>query len=258
MALARKPFVVIDAEILSSSVWSEAAHVRLVWITLLILCDTDGYVGASIPGIAKVAGVTLEEAAAAMTRFQEPDEWSRTKTEDGRRVRVVERGFQILNFTEHLDRLSSERAKSRERVRKHRARKRAKADGNVTVRPGNREQGAGTSEQTDVVGRQVVRSSPPAYPPEQRAENATKETIHGLQLRLGGLLSQLSEHENSRLMVPAWCRMVTSYETTRNGETKKHRGVADYRTVSSIDRLERSVEDAEFWVKEMDGGRVVE
>ena len=145
--MARKPFVVIDAEILSSSVWSEASHVRLVWLTLLILCDTDGYVGASIPGIARAAGVSLDETRDAMERLQMPDPDSRTKTDEGRRVRLAERGFQILNFREHLDRLSAERAKSRDRVRKHRERKRRRVDGNVTVPVGKRDQGVGTRDQ---------------------------------------------------------------------------------------------------------------
>lgn len=162
MALARKPYVVLDSEILSSSVWSEAAHVRLVWITLLILCDTEGYVGASIPGIATAAGVSLDQAQEAIARFQSPDPFSRTRTNDGRRLEVAERGFRVLNFMEHLDRLSSERVKARDRMKRHRERKRQgnaeqqeQRNGDVTVptvsrdvgsrEKGNRENGKETS-----------------------------------------------------------------------------------------------------------------
>jgi len=147
--LARKPFVVIDAEILSSSVWSEAAHVKLVWLTLLILCDTEGYVGAAVPGIARAAGVTLAQAREAIALFMEPDPDSRTRAHEGRRLETAERGFRILNFREHLDRLSAERRKTRDRVRKFRARKRESADGNVTVPTGNREQGIGNRDKTE-------------------------------------------------------------------------------------------------------------
>lgn len=151
MALARKPFVVIDAEILSSSVWSEAAHVRLVWLTLLILCDTEGNIGAAIPGIARAAGVSLEEAEDAMRRLQDPDPYSRTKENDGRRIVQVERGWRIFNFSEALARLSKARASSRERMRRFRDKKRTGQDKkrketrvtneSVTVTAGNREQG---------------------------------------------------------------------------------------------------------------------
>jgi hypothetical protein len=149
MALARKPFVVIDSEILSSSVWSEAAHVKLVWLTLLILCDTEGYVGAAVPGIAHAAGVSLDQAREALALFMEPDPDSRTRKDEGRRLEVAERGFRILNFVEHLDRLSADRKRTRDRVRKFRERKRQMADGNVTVLPGNRDKGIGNREKTD-------------------------------------------------------------------------------------------------------------
>ncbi len=155
--MARKPFVVLDAEILSSSVWAESASVRLVWITLLILCDTEGYVGASLPGIARAAGVTLDEAMEAMERLQQPDEHSRTKTNEGRRLQIADRGWRVLNFLEHLDRLSSERTRARERMRMHRKRQSDKksdetsgTNGDVTVRTGNREKGIGNREQGQI------------------------------------------------------------------------------------------------------------
>lgn len=148
--MARKPFVVLDAEMLSSSVWSEAAHVRLVWITLLILCDTEGYVGAAVPGIARAAGVPLEQAVEAIEKLQQPDPYSRTKAHEGRRLEVSERGFRVLNFIEHLDRLSAERTRSRERVRMHRKRKALKQANTNTdeqIRSGSREQGPENREE---------------------------------------------------------------------------------------------------------------
>ena len=149
--MARKPFVVIDAEILSSSIWSEAIHVRMVWFTMLVLCDTDGYVGASVPGIARAASVTLEQTEDALRILQAPDPHSRTKTDEGRRVREADRGFQILNFKDHLDRLSKERAKSRERMRRYRNKKRQGVGVTVTstVTTGNRDQGVGNRDHTE-------------------------------------------------------------------------------------------------------------
>lgn len=258
--MARKPFVVIDAEMLSSSVWSEAAHVRLVWITLLILCDTDGYVGAAIPGIASAAGVTLEQAEEAISRFQEPDPYSRTQVNEGRRVALAERGFQILNFREHLDRLSAEKAKSRERVRRHRARQTKKRDetpvtpGNGVCNAGRRDQGPETRE-----GREegsplgTTTDPPPTIPPTQRAEEAVVKNVDTLQLRLGALLAQLAEHPNSRLMLPAWSAKVTAY---RKGD-RDVGGRQDFRMIRSPERLEKSISDAEWWLEQLEGGKVV-
>lgn len=163
----KKPYVILDAEILSSSVWSENATVRLVWITLLILCDTEGNVGASVPGIATAAGVSLQEAQDALARLQAPDPYSRTKANEGRRLEAIPRGWRVLNFIEHLERLSSDRTRARDRMRRHRERKQrdplpsqevpaetgsrgieTRSDaGYVTVPAGKREEGVGNREQ---------------------------------------------------------------------------------------------------------------
>ena len=50
--------------ILSSTIWCEDHPTRVVWITMLAMADRHGYVGASIPGIAGMARVTVEEAGA--------------------------------------------------------------------------------------------------------------------------------------------------------------------------------------------------
>lgn len=148
--MAKKPYVTIDADILTSTIWREPPHVKVVWFTLLILCDLDGYVGASIPGIASTAGVTDEQCRDAMRRFQEPDPDSRTQSDEGRRIRVADRGFQIINFIEHLNRMSSERAKTRARVKKFRQRraqmKRHETSVTLPSPPGNREEGRGNRE----------------------------------------------------------------------------------------------------------------
>jgi len=198
MALARKPFVVIDAEILSSSVWSEAAHVRLVWLTMLILCDTDGYVGASVPGIARAAGVTLEQAREALAKFKEPDPDSRTKTDDGRRIEDADRGFRILNFKEHLDRLSAEKAKTRDRVRKFRERKRQKADGNVTVPVGRRDKGEGNRDVVPAIHHSVVREGVQGEGPRLPANPLIEGRRPTMERQCYALIREISELEPDR------------------------------------------------------------
>jgi len=49
------------SSIVHSTVWRESNHVRLVWVTLLALCDRDGRVEASVPGLADAARVTVPE-----------------------------------------------------------------------------------------------------------------------------------------------------------------------------------------------------
>lgn len=235
MALARKPFVVIDAEILSSSVWSEAAHVKLVWLTLLILCDTEGYVGAAIPGIARAAGVTVEQTRDAIRLFMLPDPDSRTQSNEGRRLETAERGFRILNFREHLDRLSADRTRARERVRKFRAKKRESADGNVTFRSGNREQGIGNRE------KEGKTETPAPLPPDERAERRIKESKVGDERRLLALVSEMADHDPKKRDTPELMLLVTSYDKP---DGKRIGGCVNPATLS-FERVRKSIEDAE-------------
>jgi hypothetical protein len=244
--LARKPFVVIDAEILSSSVWSEAAHVKLVWLTLLILCDTEGYVGAAIPGIARAAGVALDQTREALSLFMRPDPDSRTQAHQGRRIEPAERGFRILNFREHLDRLSAERRKTRDRVRKFRARKREQVDGNVTVPTGNREQGTGTREQTE--GR---KPDSPALPPADQAERAIQRSTDALRTRLYGLVTAAVEADPKQRDPTELMRLFTSYS---KGDGTAVRGVLNAHQLTH-ERLERSIKDAEEQIQEWKSGQ---
>ncbi len=98
----------------------------------------------------------------------------------------------------------------------------------------------------------TAREAPKSPFPEQRAEDATKARIRHLQLELGKRLTALVEHPRSRRQVHEWCREVTAYEG-RDGPVK---GVADYRTVASIDRLEKSIADAEWWFNKLEAEEV--
>lgn len=243
MALARKPFVVIDAEILSSSIWSEAIHVRMVWFTMLILCDTDGYVGASVPGIARAAGVTLEQTEDALRVLQAPDAHSRTKVDEGRRVREADRGFQILNFRDHLDRLSRERAKSRERMRRYRDKKRKAVTVTSTVTVGNREKGIENREKTE--GTEAA-----SLPADVQGEKLLHQSRVARERKFYALIQRLSELQPEK-DPPDIAREVTCY-TAKDGRQVK--GVVRPEGMSE-ERLDRSLEDAQWWIDDLEAKR---
>jgi hypothetical protein len=111
-------FAKLFSSILRSSVWQEPASTRLVWITLLAMSDRDGYVGASIPGVATAAGVTLQEAETAINTFLAPDRYSRSKEHEGRRIVEADRGWQLLNYARFRDMRDSEARKAWDRERK--------------------------------------------------------------------------------------------------------------------------------------------
>lgn len=101
-------FTKLFSSIVTSSVWAEPDHVRLVWITMLATADQDGIVEASIPGLANLARVDMERAQAALEVLQAPDKWSRTKTDEGRRIEPVAGGWRLLNHALYRKKLSAE------------------------------------------------------------------------------------------------------------------------------------------------------
>lgn len=101
-------YVKLFNSILASTIWREPNHVRVVWITLLAMAGKDGVAEGSIPGIADLARVTVEEARDAIRRLQEPDEDSRSREHEGRRILPVDGGFLLLNHAKYRQKLSAD------------------------------------------------------------------------------------------------------------------------------------------------------
>lgn len=103
----------LDSEIIASTVWLEPHTTFRVWICLLARKDQYGRVYGSIPGIAHLCRVTLEECRTAFDAFLSPDPYSRTKDYDGRRIEEIDGGWRILNSDKFRDRVDQEHQKRR-------------------------------------------------------------------------------------------------------------------------------------------------
>jgi hypothetical protein len=112
------------ASILDSTIWLENDKTRLVWITMLAMSNQWGDVEASIPGLATRARVSLEEAKAALDALAGPDEYSRTKDHDGRRIQEIDGGWRILNHGKYREKMSQDQRREylARKQREHRAR----------------------------------------------------------------------------------------------------------------------------------------
>lgn len=98
------PFSKLFSSIVTSTIWREADHVRIVWVTMLATCDKHGVVLAAVPGLAALANVSIENCLDALDRLMSPDPWSRTKDFDGRRIEEVRGGWRLLNYGRYRDR----------------------------------------------------------------------------------------------------------------------------------------------------------
>lgn len=89
-----------------------------LWPIVMSLADRHGIVDSSPTHISQVSGLALEEVVACMKRFCEPDPYSRTPAEDGRRLILLDPehrdwGWRIVNhaFYREKARLMAKAAK---------------------------------------------------------------------------------------------------------------------------------------------------
>jgi hypothetical protein len=89
---------------------------------LVILADADGVVDMTPPAIAARTSIPLDIIQAGLEQLSQADRYSRTPTEDGRRIVLVDDerpwGWRIVNYRYYRDLASREdkKAKDRERI----------------------------------------------------------------------------------------------------------------------------------------------
>lgn len=121
------PFVKLYGSILRSSVWQQPLATKVTWITLLALADANGFVAASIPGLAATAGVTLEECEAALACLLAPDRYSGSQVDEGRRIKPCRGGWIITNHREYRELRTERQVREAERIAGKRAEAKARA-----------------------------------------------------------------------------------------------------------------------------------
>lgn len=124
--------------ITASTIVSEPLATRWLWITMLAESDKGGNVWASIPGLARLANISIAECEAALATLQAPDAYSRTRDHDGRRIVAIDGGWHLLNKAKYDGVRGAEerREYKREWDRQHRpsGHARAKQPDSPTVR----------------------------------------------------------------------------------------------------------------------------
>lgn len=105
---------------------------------MIVLCDADGVIDMTPPALSRRTGIPLEIIEKGIKYLEAPDPYSRTPDHDGARiVRLDEHrpwGWFIVNHGKYRSMVDADtkRQQTRERVRKHRAKKASKSSQNVT------------------------------------------------------------------------------------------------------------------------------
>jgi uncharacterized phage protein (TIGR02220 family) len=104
--------------ILTSTIWQEPNSVRILWITMLALSDKNGLIEASIPGLADMARISIDDCEAGLAILSRPDKYSRTTEHEGRRIMKVEGGYILLNHRKYRDKLNQDERREYDRLKK--------------------------------------------------------------------------------------------------------------------------------------------
>lgn len=169
-------FTKLESRIIGSTIWAEDDHTRILWITMLALADRNGYVGASIPGLAGFARIPLESVERAIEKFLLPDKYSRSQEFEGRRIEVAERGWTLLNYARIRGFRDDEERRAYEAHRKKEYRDRLKVrdtagqSHDVPTGPGMSAQAEG---EADYRSRSKASSSKNGLP-ESKASSSSK------------------------------------------------------------------------------------
>jgi hypothetical protein len=112
--------------IITSTIWNESNDCKALWITILALKEKDNVCRATIPSLAKLNNLTIEQTREFMNKFQEPDEFSRTKAFDGRRLKEVEGGWLVLNGEKYRLKMNKDEIREYKTIKQREYRSRGK------------------------------------------------------------------------------------------------------------------------------------
>lgn len=85
----------------TSTICSESLSTRWLWIVMLSQCDKAGCVYGSIPGLARLSNISIQECEAALQSLMAPDPYSRTPDNEGRRLESIDGGWRLLNHAKY-------------------------------------------------------------------------------------------------------------------------------------------------------------
>jgi hypothetical protein len=115
--------------ILASTIWRSSDTTRIVWITLLAMSDKDGICEGSIPGLADMARVSIEDCETALVELSSPDKYSRTSEHEGRRIETVDGvGWRLLNHDKYRKKMSEDERREYNRLKQQEYRANKKAE----------------------------------------------------------------------------------------------------------------------------------
>jgi hypothetical protein len=139
-------YVKLACSILDSSLWILATDIRIVFITILAMCNSEGLCEATAPGIARRANLPLAAVRRALRKLEDPDPDDKSGVAEGRRLERVSGGYRVINYLAYRDRDYGAAARARRYRERRRARDRKAVTRDGRDAPVTRTQGKGKGE----------------------------------------------------------------------------------------------------------------
>jgi len=127
-------FTKLHYDIITSTIMGESPVTFKVFVTFLAMADRHGNIEASIPGLARITNLSIEDVEAALAKLMSPDKYSRTPDHEGRRIEQIEGGWRLLNHAKYREKLSADVQRENATIRKQNQRQRERGTGSVTER----------------------------------------------------------------------------------------------------------------------------
>ena len=96
-------FTKLDERIVQSSIMMESSDTFKVWITLLATCGANGISYSSPVFLSSVCRLPMDVVDSAIKTLEGTDPYSRTMAEDGRRIRRIDGGWEIINYKRYRE-----------------------------------------------------------------------------------------------------------------------------------------------------------
>jgi len=150
------------SSILTSSVWGEADHTRIVWITLLALADRNGDVSASVGGLARSANLDRERCEEAIKVLSSPDPDDRSGVKDGIRIEPIQGGWHIVNYAVYREKMRAVDRTEYLRKKKRESRAKKSTDVNTSTNVNQSQPIADTASTASTEAREEKTPTPSA------------------------------------------------------------------------------------------------
>jgi hypothetical protein len=96
-------FTKLDEGILQSSIAGEEGDTFKIFILLLAACKSDGIAPVSPVFLSSISKISIDETMRHLSKLESPDIYSRSTENEGRRIRRVDGGFEIINYQKYRE-----------------------------------------------------------------------------------------------------------------------------------------------------------